>query len=127
MILIFGGAYQGKLDYAKERFGGRVYECCDSRPNFDGDIIHHLERFVLACIKEGVDPQEYLREKHDILKDKIIICDDVSQGVVPIDKDERAFREANGRVMIAMAKEAKEVVRIFCGLPHILKDGEEGQ
>lgn len=125
MIFIFGGAYQGKLEYAKERFGGEVYACTDSRPVFDGDIIDRLDQFVFACVKEDVDAEAYLRSKRDLWKDKVILCNDVSQGIVPMDKDERAFREANGRVMIAMAKEADEVVRIFCGLPHVLKSGED--
>lgn len=124
MIFIFGGAYQGKLEYAKERFGGSVYVCKDSSPDFSGDIIYHLERFVFACVKEGVDPWVHLKSKEEELKDKVIICDDISQGIVPMDKEERAFREANGRVMIGMAKQAKEVVRIFCGLAQILKSGE---
>lgn len=125
MIFVFGGAYQGKLDYAKERFGGSIYVCDDSRPDFSGDIIYHLERFVLACVKEGLDPVEYLSSREEQLADKVIICDDISQGIVPMDREERAFREANGRVMIAMASKAREVIRIFCGLPQVLKSGED--
>lgn len=127
MIFIFGGAYQGKLEYAKQRFGGDVYQCKDSRPSFDGNIIDCLEKFVFACVKDGVDAVDYLRSKREKLAGKVIICDDVSQGIVPIDREERAFREANGRVMIAMAKEAEEVIRIFCGLPHVLKSGEDNK
>ena len=47
--------------------------------------------------------------------------DDVSQGVVPIDTDRRAWREDVGRTMLWLAKEADEVHRVFCGLGQRIK------
>ena len=46
---------------------------------------------------------------------------DTSQGVVPIDKDVRAFREMNGRLMLYLADKAEHVVRVFCGIGKALK------
>lgn len=121
MILIFGGAYQGKLDYALKTYGlteKDVYHCDLETMviNFDKKIITNLERFVLASIKEEVSAKECLEDNLDKLKDKIIICDDISQGVVPMDKTERAWREMNGRVMTYLGQEAEEVIRVFCGI-----------
>lgn len=121
MILIFGGAYQGKLEYAMSTYGVSekdVYDCdIESMViNFDKKIIYGLDKFVLACVKEEVNALECLEEHIDKLADKIVICDDISQGVVPMDATERAWREMNGRCMIYLGQKAETVVRVFCGI-----------
>ena len=121
MVLIFGGAYQGKQDYALETYGlsaKDVYQCdLESMViNFDKKVIANLERFILACIKEEVSAKECLEDNIEKLRDKIIICDDISKGVVPVDKTERAWREMTGRTMTYLGQEADEVIRVFCGI-----------
>lgn len=77
-----------------------------------------------------VDAQEAVRglEKDclDALVEKlserdVVVCTEVGAGVVPIDPEERAFREAAGRLAVALAKRARCVVRVVCGLPQVLK------
>lgn len=126
MKLIFGGAYQGKLDYAKSTYNltEKDVHHCDMESmviNFDKKIIAGLDKFVLACIKEGVNAKECLEDNVEKLRDKIIICDDISQGVVPLDPTERAWREMTGRCMIYLGQEADEVIRVFCGLGNKVK------
>lgn len=121
MILVFGGAYQGKLEYVLETYNlsnDDVYRCdMDSlHIDFDKKVIYGLDKFVYACVREGLEAKELILRDIDRLKDKIVIFDDISQGIVPLDKDERAWREANGRCMVALGKVADEVVRVFCGL-----------
>lgn len=121
MVLIFGGAYQGKQEYVLETYGlseKDVYQCdLESMViNFDKKVIANLERFILACIKEEVSAKECLEDNIERLRDKIIICDDISQGVVPVDKTERAWREMTGRTMTYLGQEADEVIRVFCGI-----------
>ncbi|MDE8731625.1 hypothetical protein P0G10_00650 [Eubacteriales bacterium DFI.9.88] len=124
MNFVFGGAYQGKLDYAKENFSVKeIYICDAKRPelDFSKDTIYGLEDFVLACLRGGVEAADYLREHIDQLRAKTVICTDLSQGVVPIDRELRALREMTGRTMIYLAKEADSVTRVFCGLGQTLK------
>ncbi len=179
MKLIFGGAYQGKLDYALQLItqtttgtttatigttgtegthtavngtnhhtdtigteGTLVYTCPDIRScdtpedclaalDLSGAlkkatsptplVIDHLERMVYAFIDAGRDPVAYIKEHPEIWEGRIVIIEDVSQGVVPIDTKERAWREANGRVMAYLAGKAETVTRIFCGIPQVLK------
>lgn len=121
MILIFGGAYQGKLDYAIENYDIRerdIYECeMDSmKIDFDKKVINHAERFVYACVKEEFSAKEILEEHLENLQDKIIIFDDISQGIVSINPQERAWREANGRCMTYLGLQADEVIRVFFGI-----------
>lgn len=129
MVLIIGGAYQGKLDYAKEEYGltdSDVFTCEEGSTavGFDEKIVDHFERYVLAMIKAGQVPEKAvgMQIRAGRYKDRIIICDDISQGLVPMDKTERAWREGVGRTMVRVAKQADKVIRVFCGIPVVLKD-----
>ena len=42
-----------------------------------------------------------------------------------MDKTERAWREGVGRTMVKVAEQADKVIRVFCGLPVVLKDDEK--
>lgn len=118
MILIFGGAYQGKLDYAKNNYDAKTVCDCSAggTPDFTKDIICGLEGFALECARQGREAADFFRNTEEKWQDKILICTDVSQGVVPVDPVLRAFREMNGRMMLYLAGEAEQVVRVFCGI-----------
>jgi len=123
MELIFGGAYQGKLDYVKDNYEySRICDCTDGRePDFDADVIYGIEGFVMECAKAGKEARDIFKANEGLLADKILVITDTSQGVVPIDKDVRAFREMNGRLMLYLAKKADSVTRVFCGIGTRLK------
>ena len=133
MHLIFGGAYQGKLDYAKERYQLKeedIYSCSSEKTAdeisipeiaFTKRAVDKLEEFVLCCVRSGIEAKDFLEEYREEWKDSIIICTDISAGVVPCDKELRAWREMVGRTMMYLGKEAEEVTRIFCGIPQKIK------
>ena len=125
MVLIFGGAYQGKLEYALENFGlteKDVFHCKENvEINLSNKVIYGLESFVMGCVKEGLEAREILSEYGSALEDKIIIVTDISQGVVPIDPVQRSWREMVGRTMLYLGGKAEKVIRIFCGLGHEIK------
>lgn len=125
MVLIFGGAYQGKLDFAMKKFNIKdtdIFTCTeDSFPDFSKKIIDRAELFFLKCVKDGIEPRDILCENINMLQDKIVIARDISQGIVPIDSVQRAWREASGRAMMYLAGEAEEVYRLFCSLSEKLK------
>lgn len=132
MRLIFGGAYQGKLDYAREKYGlkdGDIFFCSAVEENdpagpsidFSGKAVDGLEEFVLSCVRRGKEAKDYLQAHRGEWQDMIFICTDISSGVVPFEKELRAWREMVGRTLIYLGKEAEEVTRIFCGLPQKIK------
>jgi len=124
MILIFGGAYQGKRAYAKETFSladNDIFTCDGGEIPAGFPAVASLEVFSLACVRAGREPIDELRALLPDYRDKILIAADVSCGVVPIDATLRAWREAHGRMLGALAREADGVVRLFCGLPQVLK------
>lgn len=129
MVLIFGGAYQGKLEYALENFGlseKDVYNCGESAGlDLSFKVINNLEKFVMACVKDGLEAKELLDEYGDALTDKIIIVTDISQGIVPMNPDERSWREMTGRTMLYLSRRADKVIRVFCGLGQEIKSHGE--
>lgn len=125
MVFIFGGAYQGKTDYALQTYENAetVFVCKEDMGDvdFSCDIISCYHLFVLKQLKAGIDPCAYIEAHLAELKGKIIICDDISCGVVPMDKKMRQWREALGRAMGLITRHAEEVVRVFCGIGMKLK------
>ena len=124
MILIFGGAYQGKLEYAKENWNisdDDIFTCMEKLElDPDKKVYYGLEKFIYACVLEGKEPKDVISQIGDT-SGKIFIVNDISQGVVPIEADRRAWREAVGRTMLWLGKNADEVHRVFCGLGQRLK------
>ena len=56
-----------------------------------------------------------------LARNEVVIATEVGGGVVPVDKNERAAREAAGRLGCLLAQRADAVVRVFCGIPVYLK------
>lgn len=124
MILIIGGAYQGKLDYAKSAFALNpedIFTCTGTEIDFSRRCIHALEEFCYACIQEGLDPIAYVQAHRGQWQESILICNDLSSGVVPMDPVQRQWRHTTGRLCQFLAGEARQVSRIFCGLEQRLK------
>ena len=120
MILIIGGAYQGKLDFAKESFGlleTDVFTCTAGEVDFSKRCIYHIETFTYSV----PDPVGYFKSKRDQWENSILICEDIFCGVVPMGAENRAWRQRTGRLCQYLAEEADQVSRIFCGLEQSLK------
>ena len=109
MVLILGGAGAGKKEYARSLgFTDADFstDVSDGKP-----VLYDLETIV-----RGADvPFEALLQK------QLILCREVGSGVIPMDRSEREWREAVGRLCCALAKEATAVVRVIAGIPVALK------
>ncbi len=124
MILVFGGAYQGKLDYVLDRFSlteNDVYKCtfdCADLPQ-NKRVIYELDKWLYALIIKDKSDSEIYAELEKITQnyDVIIICNDISCGVVPVKEADRKWREVTGRVLSRITKNSDEVIRLFCGIP----------
>lgn len=122
MILVFGGAYQGKKEYAQKCLGVKeIFDCEKGAPDFQYDGIGNIEAFAMECVKKGIEPKSYFEENREKWQEKVLIMTDVSQGVVPIDPEVRAYREANSRLMLYLARQADRVIRVFCGIGKDIK------
>lgn len=124
MILIFGGAYNGKLEFVKEKYktiGKEIFFCKDEHLDFDKKVISGLHIFTKACIMNKVSSLESIENNINLLKDKIIICDEINSGIVPIEKIDREWREETGRVLQFLTQNSAEIYRIFFGIAEKLK------
>ncbi len=103
--LYIGGAGQGKYALARRIHGVQAPIV---------DALHARVRDVLA---QGGDPMALL----PALQGQIVLCDEVGCGIVPLERAERDWREAVGRLCCALAAHADLVVRVTAGLPQVLK------
>ena len=140
MELYIGGFAQGKLEYVKCRYNENqkteklfvnVIDCADSHykkmlleTECDVLILNHLHLWVRDLLDEGMEEEKIQTTILSWIKsnpDAIVICDELGNGIVPIKKQERIWREQTGRLMIELAKQAERVERILCGLGQRLK------
>ena len=123
MIFVFGGAYQGRGDFVRKLGFSEIRtadEGADSL-DFSTGALRGLDRWALGCVRRGEEPAKVLAARAAEWSDCALIGTDFSCGVVPVDAELRAWREANGRMNNYLAGRAARVVRIFCGLPQELK------
>lgn len=135
MKLIIGGAYQGKLAYARS-----VYGCTDGW--VDGRIcalqaigqcagIYNFHEYIRRLLQQTdenygwkidqlTDIEEQAKQFTDeILKknpELLIVSNELGYGIVPVEKSDRIWREAVGRVCTCLAAHAEEVTRVVCGI-----------
>ena len=116
MILLIGGAGQGKLADALNKTGfGPEHVAYDPVSARTKPIFAGLSAWVRAHPGEGVG------DLLEVNPGVVILCDEVGCGVVPVDPAERAWREEVGRLCCDLAQRAQRVERIFCGLSMVLK------
>ena len=105
MIFITGPLYSGKRTFAQTLPGHNLKMRAD----------------VQTLAADAADLSalaDRLAHEYDIL-----IATEVGGGVVPMDANERADREAAGRLACLLAARADCVVQMFCGIPTVLKGG----
>ena len=114
MKLIIGGRSSGKTEYVKAHF-------IDEKGNADFDIIENVNDIARELFEKGFDYEEAANIIINKYGDSILLTDEVGNGIVPIDNNEREFREWIGRVQIILARKADEVIRVICGLGQKIK------
>ena len=124
MELIIGGAYQGKLTWAKERFllsDGDIFDLSGGFPEAGFRCCTHLEALTRRAAEEGMSAEELYRRLAPLFRDSVIIAREIGCGIVPMDAGERIHRELHGALLQLIARDSQSVTRIFCGIPEALK------
>lgn len=128
MKLILGGFAQGKLRYVlKNHCVGDDYiiydaDLPDSLPQDDQNlIINHLHEWIKKSLAAGGCPEEELFASLSKYPNCIIICDEIGNGIVPIEPFEREYRERTGRILVELASQSETVERVVCGLGQKIK------
>lgn len=129
MIFVIGGEYQGKLNYVlnltKLKREDMVDGVCGSEKELEEkQIIYNFHLLIKRLLKKDENIEFVEGKIKDIIQknpEVIIISNEIGYGVVPIDKFDRKYRELAGRISCELAKEAKEVHRVICGIGSIIK------
>ena len=125
MILVFGGSYNGKLNYVKEKYNigdEEIFFCNGKEVDYSKKVICGLHKLVYEIRKDGEDPLKYIKDNVKHFQEKIIISDEISSGIVPLEKNDRIWREDNGKCLQYLSKNSCAVIRVFCGIGTVLKD-----
>ncbi len=127
MILIIGGAFQGKTQYARNTFQIDESQITDGRSCGRDDIFHavmvvHFHEYVRRFMTEETYlqelPERLMKENPNV----VLVTNELGYGIVPMDAFDRAFREKTGRLCCMLAKEAGQVHRVVCGIGTVIKD-----
>jgi adenosylcobinamide kinase / adenosylcobinamide-phosphate guanylyltransferase len=87
-------------------------------------IINHLHLWVKDLLHQGMEEttvQSMILSWVATHPNTIMICDELGNGIVPLEKMDRIWREQTGRLTVELAKQAERVERILCGLGQRLK------
>ena len=118
--LIIGGACQGKTEYARTQLGiseEEIFTCEEDRePDLQARCLDHFEQYLRGCVKQEKTPVS----PQNLRGDAVIICEDITCGIVPIDPIDRRWRELTGRYLQKLAGTGAEVIRMVCGIPQVL-------
>ena len=118
------GPIENPVEEPGEETGKAVAHSESEKAATHGILVNHLHRIIRKELEDG-RAEEEIRE--EILRlgrqpfEVVFLCDELGNGIVPIDPDEREWREVVGHILIAVAAEANEVLRIFCGIPEVIK------
>lgn len=117
MILIIGGASQGKLQFALRHTG-----CSLEDVGGDGTVADKLHLLIRESLEQDGDIDALLLR---MLTKRAVICDEIGCGVVPVDAFERRWRDEVGRACQFLAGQAEQVIRVTCGIPLYLKGNND--
>ncbi len=84
-------------------------------------VFYHFHLWVRHMIFAGADAEQAFGQFLAQYPDWVIVSDEVGNGIVPMEKEERAYRECLGRILIEAAKQADRVERVMCGLGQRIK------
>lgn len=124
MILITGGAYQGKTEYVRSSF--------PDIPITEGAASSYDEAAKAKCINQyhtliqrlhadSRDPIAWTEQLCAANPDCIIILDEIGCGIIPLERDERIRRELTGICGCIIARHSDTVIRLVCGVPYAIK------
>ncbi len=124
MILYIGGFAQGKLLCARKAYPdyrvlrGEEDELPEAGEELIFDHFHlWFRRHLFAGDSPGEIADRLLLPERKI----VVISDEVGNGIVPAEKQDRDYREALGRCLNRIADRSREVFRVYCGLSERIK------
>lgn len=127
MIMVTGGAFQGKSAYVTRNFNIAESEIANGRScvpeaALSARCISNYHELVRRLGDDCINFTEELCRRDP---DAVIIIDEIGCGIVPMEKSERVWRENVGRCGCIIAANSDRVIRIICGIPTFIKGEAE--
>ncbi|HWO98882.1 MAG TPA: bifunctional adenosylcobinamide kinase/adenosylcobinamide-phosphate guanylyltransferase [Bacillus sp. (in: firmicutes)] len=142
MHFVFGGAFNGKRKWVKDTYREydviwiSAYEQAEIPKNVETDgvtVLEGIEVWVRKLIARGFTVKEVSSFFEQSISGWIkqygglvLIGTEIGKGIVPIDEEDRMWRDACGYVYQHIVRKAKRVDQIWYGIPARLK-GEENE
>ena len=126
MRFITGGKYQGKREFVVQKYGISEEEIFDVAHCPFAEIYHKkciadYDNIIKILMDKQENPLTFTQELLQANPDVIITMNEVGNGIVPVDKEERLWREQVGKIGCMLAQYAQSVERILFGLSLPLK------
>lgn len=129
MILVTGGAFQGKYDFVRNRLrindGWIDGAYCDFRDIYDCKAVQHFHEFVKRAIEYNKDITVLVDRLMEKNPDICILTNELGSGVVPTDQFDREYRDALGMICTQIAAKSHTVYRVICGIGMIIKKEDQ--
>lgn len=107
MVLIIGGIFSGRHEYAKKIV--------------DSDSIYSITDSDLIDFENENTNFELSRVVEKITSFPVVIATEIGCGIVPLSENERKIRELNGQLNQFLAKNSKNVILLTAGIPQFIK------
>lgn len=135
MILIIGPAFSGKREYARKILEGKSILPASSfmirttgenaaaavsmaEAGREESILAEVQEMVL----EEMEEQELTALADSLCRRaRILTASETGAGIVPVQSSLRARREKQGRLLSMLAQRSDTVIRVFYGIPEVLK------
>ena len=113
----------GKRDYALKIYGAfeNTYDLSRDIDDIRPGLLTNIHEGAKSLLARGINPTEFFADRIEILRNCVIIGDEICGGVVPIDSFKRKWRDETGKLYQYLASEAEIVDRVFAGLALRLK------
>lgn len=126
MIMITGGAFQGKTEFAKKIFSLNDNDIIDGKTCVFDDIfsakcVANFHMLIKRLMHDNIDPMKFSEKIIQKNSEIIIIINEIGCGIIPIEKFDRIWRETVGRTGCFIAENSEKVIRVNCGIPMYLK------
>ncbi|WP_449619627.1 bifunctional adenosylcobinamide kinase/adenosylcobinamide-phosphate guanylyltransferase [Robertmurraya sp. Marseille-Q9965] len=132
MHFVTGGAYNGKRQWVRERYPEAkwisAYNGSSILPELDGPIV------ILEGLEQWVKVSSYTREEWkrqlekwlaweggDPSRQVVLIGTDISKGIVPMEKENRQWRDLTGWLYQDVVAISKQVDLIWYGFNQTIK------
>ena len=124
MVLILGARYAGKRDAARNFYP--VQEFCDGQTAayaalLNAEAVTNYHLLIRRLLTDGKSPEDFTNRFISANPDALVIMDEVGAGIVPMQREERVWREKCGICSRIIAENSRCVIRVICGIPQVLK------